>query len=151
MTEIGATISLSASNGRPIKFTPERFDQIRNLVERGKSREEIAELIGCTVGSLQVTCSNKGISLRRFSVNGGVGFKSRPSKPATRKPAMEIRNGNGEPTVTLTVVVCYRGAEKRIDVPVTVGIFTALLFKAELSGVSVGELIARALEDLALT
>src|SRR5215813_12875072 len=43
--------------GRQTKFTPERLQQIRNLVERGKSREEIAELIGVTVGSLQVTCS----------------------------------------------------------------------------------------------
>jgi DNA-binding NarL/FixJ family response regulator len=34
------------THGRPIKFTPERVQQIRNLVERGKSREEIAELIG---------------------------------------------------------------------------------------------------------
>ena len=32
--------------GRPIKFTPERIQQIRNLVERGKSREKMAELIG---------------------------------------------------------------------------------------------------------
>jgi hypothetical protein len=38
---------------------------MRTLVERGKSREEIAELIGVTVGSLQVTCSRLGISLRR--------------------------------------------------------------------------------------
>ena len=45
------------TRGRQIKFTPERLEQIRNLVERGKSREEIAELIGVTVGSLQVTCS----------------------------------------------------------------------------------------------
>jgi len=29
--------------GRQIKFTPERIQQIRNLVERGKGREEIAE------------------------------------------------------------------------------------------------------------
>jgi hypothetical protein len=35
--------------GRQIKFTPERLKQIRNLVERGKSREEIAELIGVTL------------------------------------------------------------------------------------------------------
>jgi DNA-binding NarL/FixJ family response regulator len=49
--------------GRRIKFTPERIQQIRNLVERGKSREEIAELIEVTVGSLQVTCSKLGISL----------------------------------------------------------------------------------------
>ena len=40
------------TRGRQIKFTPERLEQIRNLVERGKSREEIAELIGVTVGSL---------------------------------------------------------------------------------------------------
>ena len=55
---------LTATNGRPIKFTPERMEQIKNLVERGMSREEIAETIGVTLGSLQVTCSKHGISLR---------------------------------------------------------------------------------------
>ncbi len=40
------------SRGRPVKFTPERIQQIKNLVERSKSREEIAELIGVTVDSL---------------------------------------------------------------------------------------------------
>ena len=39
------------TRGRQTKFTPERIQQIRNLVERGKSREEIAELIGVTLGS----------------------------------------------------------------------------------------------------
>src|SRR5215831_335986 len=38
-----------STRGRQIKFTPERLEQVRNLVERGKSREEIAELIGVTV------------------------------------------------------------------------------------------------------
>ncbi len=46
-------------------FTPERMDQIRTLVERGTSREEIADMIGVTLGSLQVTCSRAGISLRK--------------------------------------------------------------------------------------
>jgi DNA-binding NarL/FixJ family response regulator len=55
--------------GRRLKFTPERVQQIKNLVEGGKSREEIAELIGVTVGSLQVTCSRLGISLRRPASN----------------------------------------------------------------------------------
>ena len=58
--------------GRQVKFTPERIEQIKNLVERGKRREEIAELIGVTVGSLQVTCSRLGISLRRPSINNGI-------------------------------------------------------------------------------
>ena len=63
--------------GRPIKFTPERIQQIRNLVDRGKSREEIAELIEVTVGSLQVTCSKLGISLRRPRLDNGIRFLTR--------------------------------------------------------------------------
>ena len=68
------------NSGRQIKFTPERIQQIKNLVERGKSREEIAELIGATVGSLQVTCSRFGISLRRPTLNQGT-FSLRREKP----------------------------------------------------------------------
>ena len=49
------------SRGRQIRVTQERIQQIKNLVERGKRRREIAELIGMTVGSLQVTCSRLGI------------------------------------------------------------------------------------------
>ena len=69
--------------GRRIKFTPERIQQIRNLVERGKSREEIAELIEVTVGSLQVTCSKLGISLRRPRLDNGIRFLTR-GKPVPR-------------------------------------------------------------------
>jgi len=65
------------TRGRRIKFTPERLQQIRNLVERGKSREEIAELIGVTPGSLQVTCSRLGISLRRVVFSNGMGLLRR--------------------------------------------------------------------------
>src|SRR6516225_7265973 len=71
------------SHGRPIKFTPERLQQIRNLVERGKSREEIAEILGVTVGSLQVTCSRLGISLRRPKFDNGIRLL-RQSKPLSR-------------------------------------------------------------------
>jgi hypothetical protein len=58
--------------GRPTKFTPERIQQIKNLVAEAKSREEIAELIEVTVGSLQVTCSKLGISLRRPRLDNGI-------------------------------------------------------------------------------
>ena len=60
------------SRGRPTKFTPERLQQIRNLVERGENREQIAEILDVTVGSLQVTCSRLSISLRRPKVDNGV-------------------------------------------------------------------------------
>src|SRR5262245_394695 len=60
------------SRRKPIKFTPERLQQIKNLVERGKSRDEIADILDVTVGSLQVTCSKMGISLRRPKFDNGV-------------------------------------------------------------------------------
>jgi len=78
------------TRGRQTKFTPERIQQVRNLVERGKSREEIAELIGVTVGSLQVTCSRLGVSLRRPVFNTGTGLLRRgapgPNRTANHHP-----------------------------------------------------------------
>ena len=47
------------------KFTPQRIQQIQDLVARGETCEQIAATIGVTVGSLKVTCSRLGISLRR--------------------------------------------------------------------------------------
>ena len=60
-----STEPLTATNGRPIKFTPERLQQIRNLVERGMSREQIAETIGVTLGSLQVLSARSQLRLLR--------------------------------------------------------------------------------------
>src|SRR5262245_46966775 len=73
------------SRGRPTKFTPDRIRQITNLVERGKTREEIAEIIGVTSGTLQVTCSKLGISLRRPKFDSGTGLLAlrQPSSLAT--------------------------------------------------------------------
>jgi hypothetical protein len=59
----------NVAKGRPTKFTPERLEQIRKLVAVGKGRDEIAALLGATVGNLQVTCSRLGISLRRPRLN----------------------------------------------------------------------------------
>ena len=69
MTQQTIQAKTAPVKGRPTKFTPERIQQIKNLVALGKSREEIAGLIGVTVGSLQVTCSKLGISLRRPRIN----------------------------------------------------------------------------------
>ena len=46
MTELVERITtIFLPRGRPTEFTPARIQQIRTLVERGKSREEIAELM----------------------------------------------------------------------------------------------------------
>jgi hypothetical protein len=45
------------------KFTAEVCAQIPLWIEEGLSREEIAARIGCTLNSLQASCSKRGISL----------------------------------------------------------------------------------------
>jgi hypothetical protein len=69
---------------RPSKFTPERLEQIRDLVALGKSREEIAGLLRVTVGTLQVTCSKRGISLRRRPKFNAASNLPGPEVPYTR-------------------------------------------------------------------
>src|SRR5262245_22432295 len=76
VTQIAEPVStsfqrLTTYGRRPTKFTPERIQQIRSLVQQGAGREEIARLINVTVGSLQVTCSRLGISLRKSIGKGG--------------------------------------------------------------------------------
>jgi hypothetical protein len=97
MTQMTALTTQVLARGRQTKFTPEKIQQIKNLVEGGKSREEIAELIGVTLGSLQVTCSRLGVSLRRPIFNTGTGLL-RPGGPgpnwtATHNPAGVSNSG----------------------------------------------------------
>ena len=47
----------SVEQQRRTKFTPQNIRQIINLVERGTSPEQIADIIGVTLGTLRVTCS----------------------------------------------------------------------------------------------
>jgi hypothetical protein len=49
--------------GRSTRFTDEVLDNIRQWVAEGIGREKIAKRLGTTPGSLQVSCSRKGISL----------------------------------------------------------------------------------------
>jgi predicted transcriptional regulator len=89
------------TRGRQKKFTPERIQQIKDLVEQGTSREKIAELIGVTVGSLQVTCSRLGISLRRPNSKTRAGLLRREEPP--RAPGIAVDDpGSGDMPLPLT-------------------------------------------------
>jgi hypothetical protein len=47
------------------KITALMLRQIPALIDRGLTAQEIADMVGCTLGSLRVTCSKSKISLRR--------------------------------------------------------------------------------------
>src|SRR5262245_40837959 len=62
--------------GRRRKFTPDNVARIKGWVAQGVGRDEIASRLEVTTGSLQVTCSRLGISLRkRSSANGNGAIK----------------------------------------------------------------------------
>jgi hypothetical protein len=64
--------------GRPLKkFTPANIQKIKDWVAQGMGREDIAKSLDVTVGSLQVTCSRLGISLRRHDRAARVRVSSR--------------------------------------------------------------------------
>jgi hypothetical protein len=121
--------------GRQIKFTPERIEQIKNLVERGKSREEIAELIGVTVGSLQVTCSRLGISLRRPIINNGIRPRLKPVSTLPSKPA------KAADMARFAISMQYRGEERTTELLLTHDMVTQLAVEAAFRGMPIGDLI----------
>ena len=110
-----------------VKFTPERIEQIKNLVECGKRREEIAELIGVTVGSLAVTCSRLGISLRRPRL------KPVPTPPSEPAKAADVPR--------FAIIVRNRGEEQMTELPLTQDMISQITVEAAFSGVPIRDLI----------
>jgi hypothetical protein len=140
---------LMAANGRSIKFTPERFEQIRNLVERGMNREQIAETIGVTVGSLQVTCSRHGISLKPSKLNNGVAHapRSRNDTPAQNGVAHAPRSHNDTPAqdrrAQLALQLRYRSIDRVVELSLPEGVLAWLVIEAHFRNLSIGDLTAK--------
>jgi hypothetical protein len=88
----GAVGSRQDYHTRQTRFTPENIRQITNLVERGKTKEEIAEVIGVTVGTLQVTCSKLGISLRQPRFDTGTGMLPRRRIRRDEQPFLAVQS-----------------------------------------------------------
>ena len=59
-------------------FSPPVLSQISKLVAEGLSAAEIAEKIGCTLGTLRVKCSLNGISLRRSREESAMNSERKP-------------------------------------------------------------------------
>src|SRR5436190_19777162 len=89
----------TAFQRRSSKFTPERIQQIKYLIARGETCEMIAAQIGVTVGTLKVTCSRLGISLRR--PRSSVGARLLP-----------LRAARVETPATFTISMQYNGQEQ---------------------------------------
>src|SRR5262249_32826536 len=122
------------------KFTPQAMEKIKEFVAEGISRDEIANRLGVTVGSLQVTCSRLGISLRRIiSANGSarhtadvrlgsvgvahVQEQKEGSQPAVRSGHVQHQHevqqaaARAAPLPKFTLMIRNRGKEPTTDIP----------------------------------
>jgi hypothetical protein len=177
MDQIKSLVPSSSSTsatprGRQTKFTSERISQIVDLVRQGKSREEIAGLIGVTVGTLQVRCSGFGISLRRPRSGTGPGYLQ-PSKDrssnGTPAPEGDDTPSNGglraqsplqppsvvratlhhararrdeQDTLSFSLRMKYRGEERTTDIPITQDMMRQLAIEAWLRDMKIGEVVS---------
>ena len=116
---------------RHSKFTPERVRQIEALVARGATCEQIAAVIGVTVGTLRVTCSRLGVSLRRPRV-----------KLVLPKPANGTARtvGTAGEIATFTINMKYKDREHSTELPFTPDVIGQLAFEASFRNQEIGEL-----------
>ena len=163
-TQAKLSPQLLTSGGRPRKFTLERLQQIRNLVERGTSREEIAKILDVTVGSLQVTCSKVGISLRRPKLDIVRSARRRnplpsknaiiihhhegsvPSQPsdhpaAAAKPQQAPLRTREVGSASVAIRMQYKGMERTTELPLTLDEMARLAWEAECRDMRIGQFI----------
>jgi hypothetical protein len=149
-----------SARGRRVKFTPQALEKIKDLVAQGSSRDEIANLLGVTVGSLQVTCSRLGISLRRHIFQNGSARhtldstgRSIPTSGAVgiahvREPKTEEVPQTAVDTAPLAkfaIMMRYRGKAVATDVPLTSRAINALILKAMSRDLGIAELVGQSL------
>jgi hypothetical protein len=115
MTITNASSSFTGSkSGRTLKFTHQAIEKIKELVAQGVSREEIAKLLDVTVGSLQVTCSRLGISLRRLGIHKAPTRAALIATVDVSSFSLARRNttAGGREGTTVVRKVCDHGATK---------------------------------------
>src|SRR6478736_10184454 len=104
---------------RATKFCPANVQKIKDWVAEGISREEIAKSLGVTLGSLQVTCSRLGISLRRRDVSNA----SDPGTPRTvRRPYLPSHPpiaGQRRPGTGFQITLERNGTRRTTELPLT--------------------------------
>ena len=130
------TNASSPARGRRVKFTPQVIEQIKGFVAQGVSREEIANRLGVTVGSLQVTCSRLGISLRRIVLSNG----SRHTADVRGKPAARATS-----FANFAITMRHKGQEKVTDLPLPSTAIEELALEAISRDLNIAELIGQVL------
>ena len=158
----GSTVTITNATplvrGRRIKFTPQVIEKIKELVGEGVSRDEIATRVGVTLGSLQVTCSRLGISLRRIILPNRLGRhtadvrgRSIPSPCSVGiahvRDQREVSQpaARAAPSGKFAITVRHRGKEQTTDVPLPSPAIEVLALETLLRDLNIAGLIGQIL------
>jgi hypothetical protein len=143
------------ARGRRVKFTPQVIEKIQEFLAQGISRDEIANRVGVTVGSLQVTCSRKGISLRRIILSNGshhpadvrgiptpcsVGMMREQEQKDVSQPV-----ARATPFANFAIMMRHKGKEKVTDLPLPSPAIEVLAVEAISRDLNIAELIGQVL------
>jgi hypothetical protein len=129
---------------RTHRFTPQNIEKIKKMLAQGLSREEIARLLDVTVGSLQVTCSRLGISLRR-SNRGYPSSETLESQVPRVGLEVDLVEKGSRPKAKITITIKKGDVLRTIDVPLSNKTIGQLAVLASLREVRLVELIAQIL------
>jgi len=134
------------ARGRRIKFTPQVIEQIKGFVAVGISRDEIANRVGVTVGSLQVTCSRLGISLRRIILPNGSGRHTADVRGSTIPTPCSVGmvRVQEQKDAKFAIVMRYRGKELA-EIPLPSPAIVVLALEAMSRDLDIARLIGQIL------
>jgi hypothetical protein len=161
-TSNGATMTMTNASplprGRRVKFTPQVIEKIKEFVAEGIRRDEIANRLGATLGSLQVTCSRLGISLRRIILANGSGRHTadvrRRTIPTPCSVGMvRVREqkdvsqpaARAAPLAKFAIIMRYKGKEKASEIPLPSGAIEVLALEAMSRDLDIAGLVGQAL------
>jgi hypothetical protein len=143
------------ARGRRVKFTPQVIEKIQEFLAQGISRDEIANRVGVTVGSLQVTCSRKGISLRRIILSNGshhtADLRGIPTPCSVGMVRVQEQKDVSQPVARATpfanfaIMMRHKGKEKVTDLPLPSPAIEVLAVEAISRDLNIAELIGQVL------
>jgi hypothetical protein len=133
--------SPSVRRGRRVKFTPQAIEKIKEFVAEGISRDEIANRLGVTVGSLQVTCSRLGISLRRIIFPSC----SKRRTADVRLGSVGIAHVREQKLGKFEMVMRCHGIEQTSDIPLSLAAIEVLALEAMSRDLAFAELLGQTL------
>jgi hypothetical protein len=161
-TSNGAAVTITNASppvrGGRVKFTPQVIEQIKESVAAGISRDEIANRVDVTVGSLQVTCSRLGISLRRITLPNGLGrhmpdIRGRTIPTPCSVGIAHVREqkevsqptARAAPSANFAITMRHRGKEQTSDIELPSRAIEVLALETMLRDLTIARLIGQIL------